>query len=124
VPPAPGELAEALLPPHRVPVGPPVRPPVGPPVGPPVRPPVGSPMGPPVEPPLPPGPGTWIEVDVVVATALISNADETSTLIIPASPLPAGAYKLELALERSRWQTTTADPQATYQDAATIQLAW
>jgi hypothetical protein len=117
VPPAPGELAEALLPPH-VPVEPPVRPPVGPPVGPPL----GGPLGPPLPPG--PGPGTWIEVDVVVGTTLISNGDETSTLIIPASPLAAGAYKLEVALERSRWQTTTADPQATYQDAATIPLAW
>jgi hypothetical protein len=105
-PPAPGELAEALAPPSRAPVPPINRPPVGPAITP------------------TPEPGTWLEVDVVVASTLISNGAETSTLIIPASSLPAGTYTLALALERTRWETATADAQATYQDAATIPLAW
>jgi hypothetical protein len=109
--PRPGELAAALLPPSRVQAVPVIHLPV---------------IRPPVVPPPPPGPepGTWVEQDVVVGAALISNGDETSTLIIPASPLSAGSYTLALNLERSRWETTTSDPQATYQDAATIPLTW
>jgi hypothetical protein len=103
------ELATALLPPRRVPAAPVIQPPV-------IRPPVAPPPG--------PEPGTWVEQDVVVAATLISNGDENSTLIIPGSALPAGSYTLALVLERSRWDTTMGDPQATYRDAATIPLAW
>ena len=109
-----GELAAALLPPSRVPPARGIQPPV-------VRPPTVPPALPPV---IGPGPGTWVEEDIVVTATLISNGDETSTLIIPASPLSAGIYTLTLNLERSRWETTTGDPQATYQDAAAIPLAW
>jgi hypothetical protein len=70
------------------------------------------------------GSGTWVEEDIIVAATLASNGDETSTLIIPAAPLPGGNYTLTLNLKRSRWDTTTGDPQATYQDAAVIPLAW
>jgi hypothetical protein len=104
-----GELAAALLPPSRVRAAQIVRPPVLQPQAPPV---------------IGPGPGTWVEEDIVVAATLVSNGDENSTLIIPASPLSAGNYTLTLALKRSRWETTTGDPQATYQDAAAIPLAW
>jgi hypothetical protein len=121
--PAPGELDAALAPPRRMPPPPVLRAPVPPPIPPEPEPPtIRPPVGPPVIPE--PQPGTWIDADVVVATTLISNGTETSTLIIPASPLPAGTYTLALALERTRWETATADPQATYQDAATISLAW
>jgi hypothetical protein len=108
----PGELAAALLPPSRVP---PAQTAASPVVSPPV-----------VRPPLPSviGSGTWVEEDIIVAATLASNGDETSTLIIPAAPLPGGNYTLTLNLKRSRWDTTTGDPQATYQDAAVIPLAW
>jgi hypothetical protein len=105
----PGELAAALLPPARVPAAQIVRPPI-------VKPPVPRPIG--------PGPGTWAEEDIVVAATLVSNGDESSTLLIPASPLSAGNYTLTLVLKRSRWDTMTGDSQATYQDAAAIPLAW
>jgi hypothetical protein len=101
-----GELAAALLPPGRVPVPPVIRPPIG-------------------QPPTPePQPGTWVEYDIPIPATLISNGEETSTLIIPTSPLAAGTYRLSFALERHRWETTTSEPQATYQDAATLPLAW
>ena len=111
-----GDLAAALLLPSRVPPSQSAQPPV-------VRPPALPPSLPPVIGPGP-GPGTWVEEDIVVAATLISNGDESSTLIIPASPLPAGTYALTFNLNRSRWETTTGDPQATYQDAAAIPLAW
>jgi hypothetical protein len=104
----PGKLAAALLPPARVPAAQIVRPPI---------------LQPPV-PPIGPGPGTWVEEDIVVAATLVSNGDESSTLVTPASPLPAGSYTLTLTLTRSRWETTTGAPQATHQDAATIPPAW
>jgi hypothetical protein len=109
-----GDIATALLPPSRVPPAQSVQPSV-------VRPPAVPPSLPPV---IGPRPGTWVEEDIVVAATLISNGDESSTLIIPASPLSAGIYTLTLNLKRSRWETTTGDPQATYQDAASIPLAW
>ena len=102
-------IAAALLPPSRVPAAQIVRPSV-------LKPQLPSVIG--------PGTGTWVEEDIVVAAALVSNGDESSTLIIPASPLSAGNYTLTLALKRSRWETTTGDPQATYQDAVAIPLAW
>ena len=102
-------IAAALLPPSRVPAAQIVRPPV---------------LKPQLPPVIGPGTGTWVEEDIVVAAALVSNGDESSTLIIPASPLSAGNYTLTLALKRSRWETTTGDPQATYQDTVAIPLAW
>jgi hypothetical protein len=75
-------------------------------------------------PPLEPPPGTWIEQDVVIPFTLITNGDETSALIIPSYPLVAGMHEIELACERSRWDSATADPEATYQDGATIPLTW
>jgi hypothetical protein len=66
-----------------------------------------------------------VEVDVVVPGTLLSDGDETSALILPATPLQAGAYRLELAFERTRWDTTTTtDPESVYQDQAEIQLSW
>ena len=63
-------------------------------------------------------------MDVPVATTLISTGDESSALIMPGSPLSAGNYSLALSLQRTRWETTTTDPQSMYHDEATIPLAW
>ena len=73
--------------------------------------------------PAPEPPPTWLEQNLPVAATVISNGDETSALIMPATGLGAGTYSLSLALQRSRWVTTTSDPQA-YSDAATIPLVW
>ena len=69
-------------------------------------------------------PGHWVEVDTPVSCTLIANGDETSVLILPATTLPAGSYVLALTLDRTRWQSSTGDPEATYQDEATIELSW
>jgi hypothetical protein len=69
-------------------------------------------------------PGHWVEVDTPVTCTLIGNGDETSLLLIPAGTLLAGTYALALALDRTRWQSATSDPEATYHDEATIELSW
>ena len=63
-------------------------------------------------------------MDTPVSCTLIGNGDETSVLIVPATTLSAGSYVLALTLDRSRWQSSTADPEATYHDEATIELSW
>jgi hypothetical protein len=69
-------------------------------------------------------PGHWVEVDTPVTCTLLGNGDETSLLLIPAGTLLAGTYALALTLDRTRWQSATSDPEATYHDDATIELSW
>jgi hypothetical protein len=71
-----------------------------------------------------PGGGSPVQVDVPVTVTLLGNGDETSTLVLPAAPLQAGTYLLNLGFHRTRWATTTADPDAVYQDSASLQLIW
>jgi hypothetical protein len=61
-------------------------------------------------------------VDVPVALTLLTNGDETATLALPASPLTPGAYALTFGFHRTRWETNAPDPQAVYDDAATVEL--
>jgi hypothetical protein len=42
---------------------------------------------------------------------------------LPAAPLAPGNYSLEFAFHRARWETSVADPQSVYDDAAEIALA-
>jgi hypothetical protein len=59
-----------------------------------------------------------------VPCTVIANGNETSALIIPSSPLLAGTHHIALAFQRSRWDSATADPEATYTDAASITVTW
>ena len=68
--------------------------------------------------------GSPIHLDVPVAITLLGNGDETSTLVLPSTPLQAGTYLLDLAFNRVRWVTTAPDPEAAYQDSASVQLTW
>ena len=65
-----------------------------------------------------------VQTDVPVPLTLLGNADETSTVMLSATPLASGIYTLKLAFSRARWETTTSDPASIYQDSATIQLTW
>lgn len=62
-------------------------------------------------------------VDLPVAVTLLANGDETAIVMLAAAPLAPGSYSLELAFHRTRWDTSTADPQASYTDAATVDFA-
>jgi hypothetical protein len=61
-------------------------------------------------------------VDVPVALTLLTNGDETATMALPASPLAPGGYALTFGFHRTRWETNVPDPQAVYDDAATVEL--
>jgi hypothetical protein len=61
-------------------------------------------------------------VDVPVAVTLLTNGDETATMALPASPLAPGGYALTFGFHRTRWETSVPDPQAVYDDAATVEL--
>jgi len=65
-----------------------------------------------------------VQADVPVPLTLLGNADETSTVMLSATPLASGIYTLKLAFSRARWETTTSDPASIYQDSATIPLTW
>jgi hypothetical protein len=69
-------------------------------------------------------PGHWVEVDVPVACTLLADGDESDVLVVPEAPLAAGTYVLALTLDRTRWRTSSSEPEATYQDEATIELSW
>ena len=43
-------------------------------------------------------------------------------MALPASPLAPGGYALTFGFHRTRWETSVPDPQAVYDDAATIEL--
>jgi hypothetical protein len=68
--------------------------------------------------------GSPIHLDVPVTVTLLGNGDETATLILPSMPLQAGTYLLDLGFNRVRWVTTVPDPEAVYQDSASVQLTW
>jgi hypothetical protein len=68
--------------------------------------------------------GGPVEVDVPVPLTLLSNGDETSTLVLLAAPLAAGTYLLNLGFSRTRWVTSDVDPAASYEDSASLQLSW
>jgi hypothetical protein len=69
-------------------------------------------------------PNSWVHEDLPVPFTLIDNGEENSALILPSVAMTAGTYALTLAFERTRWMTTTADPNASYHDEATIELTW
>ena len=69
-------------------------------------------------------PGHWVEVDVPVACTPLANGDESAVLVVPEAPLTAGTYVFALTLDRTRWRSSTSDPEATYHDEATIELSW
>jgi hypothetical protein len=68
--------------------------------------------------------GHWVEVDTQVACTSLANGDEKAALIMPEAPLAAGTYVIALTLDRTRWRSSTSDPEATYHDEATIELSW
>lgn len=61
-------------------------------------------------------------VDVPVAVTVLANGDETATVVLSAAPLTPGDYSLEFTFHRTRWETSVADPQSVYDDAAEIAL--
>ncbi|HEY2659536.1 MAG TPA: hypothetical protein VGI79_07425 [Caulobacteraceae bacterium] len=63
---------------------------------------------------------TMALVEVAVTLSLLSNADETSAVMLMAAALAPGDYRLQLEFSRIRWETTTLDPASVYQDSATI----
>jgi hypothetical protein len=69
-------------------------------------------------------PGHWVEVDTPVACTPLANGDESAVLIVPEAPLAAGTYVLALTVDRTRWRSSTSDPEATYHDETTIELSW
>jgi hypothetical protein len=69
-------------------------------------------------------PGGTIHVDTPVPVTVLTNGDETAALVFPAAPLASGTYIMNLVLDRVRWATMTADPQARYRQEATVQLSW
>ncbi len=71
------------------------------------------------------GHGHWIWEDIVVPVTVLTNGDETKTLILSAAPLGAGYFTLQFVLDRDRWPVSTgSDPEQHYHDQSTIQLHW
>ena len=68
--------------------------------------------------------GTLVHEDEPLAFTLLADGDETAALLIPPSPLGPGTYPLTLTLDRTRWTTATAHPQARYRDEAVVVLEW
>ena len=64
------------------------------------------------------------QVEVPVPLTLLGNVDETSTVMLFTTPLAPDSYTLDLAFSRTRWETTSTDPDSVYQDSATIALTW
>ena len=59
-----------------------------------------------------------------VACTPLANGDESAVLVVPETSLTAGTYVFALTLDRTRWRSSTSDPEATYHDEATIELSW
>ena len=62
--------------------------------------------------------------DVPLTVTVLGDGGESRAIVIPGTGLTAGTYILTFAFSRSRWQTMTTDPDASYQDAATVELTW
>jgi hypothetical protein len=71
--------------------------------------------------------GHWVETDVPVPVALLSNGDETAILAFAPGGAAwlAGNYTLHAKLDRDRWVNTGApDPEQHYHDEAALPLTW
>jgi hypothetical protein len=68
--------------------------------------------------------GSLVHVDTPVPFTLLGNGDESAALVIPAAPLGAGTHVVTLKMKRTRWQSASADPEASYEDEASILLTW
>jgi len=64
------------------------------------------------------------QIEVPIPMTLLGNADETSTVMLFATPLGSDSYTLDLAFSRTRWETTSTDPTSIYEDSAAITLTW
>jgi len=68
--------------------------------------------------------GSWVHEDDPVPFTLLANGDETRTVVLPAAGLASGTYILDFVLDRARWQSATADPEARYHEEVSVELTW
>jgi hypothetical protein len=59
-----------------------------------------------------------------VPTLVLSDGDETRTLIVPRPPLDAGSYRLNFAVDRARWRAAAPDVISNYRAATTLEVTW
>ena len=76
--------------------------------------------------PFPVNPGHWEDVPARV----LSDGDETRAFVIPtdasghAVSLPARRYRLQFAIDRSRWRADAPDAASNYRATADVYVTW